>query len=270
VRSKCRQSRIRNRQIGVDAYNRAAIKHTPKLFWGNCMTFRTILCVALLTLTASAQPGHAQNLTGKMGEASFNLFVPQGYCEPTRSSSGERVFADYIDKAMENAGSQVMRIVASCAELKARQENSSANIFDYVVYYFPRSVENTTLNGDRAANRKTECDDLRKQTDEAIKDVPEISERTAREMKVKGSVKNIQYLGVLDEDPHGCYGGLLSRNVDGAGHVYVVYVVVVRTVLHGKDFWVGVYSQYGSAAANLRTLQLAKTTAAQLDQKNPE
>jgi hypothetical protein len=34
--------------------------------------------------------------------------------------------------------------------------------------------------------------------------------------------------------------------------------------------WVGVYSQYGSGAANLRTLQLAKTTAAQLDQKNPE
>jgi hypothetical protein len=31
-----------------------------------------------------------------------------------------------------------------------------------------------------------------------------------------------------------------------------------------------VYSQYGSAAASLRTLQLAKTTAAQLDQENPE
>lgn len=234
------------------------------------MTFRTILCLVLLTFAAWPRPGHAENLTGKVGQASFNLDVPQGYCEPNRSSSGERVFADYVNKAMENAGSRVIRIVASCSELKARRANSSSNIFDYVVYYFPRSVENTTLNGDRAANRKTECDDLRQQTDEAIKDVPEISERTAREMKLKGSVKNIQYLGVLDEDAHGCYGGLLSRNDDGRGNVYVVYIVVLRTVLHGKDLWVGVYSQYGSAAANLRTLQLAKTTAAQLDQKNPE
>ena len=234
------------------------------------MTFRTILCAALLTLAAGPQPGHAQNLTGKMGQASFNLFVPQGYCEPNRSSSGERVFADYIDKAMENAKSRVMRSIASCAELQARRANSSSNIFDYIVYYFPQAVENTTLNGDRQANRKDACEDLRHQTDDAVKDVPDVVERTAREMRVKTSVKSIQYLGVLDEDQHGCYAALLSRNVDGKGTVYVMYVVVVRTVIHGKDLWAAVYSQYGDGAANTATLQLAKTTAAQLDQKNPD
>lgn len=236
------------------------------------MTFRTILYIALLTFAAWPHPGRAQNLTGQMGQTSFNFFVPQGYCEPNRSSSssGERVFADYINKAMENAGSKVMRIVASCDELQARRANSSANIFDYVVYYFPRSVENTTLNGDRTDNRKAECDDLRGQTDEAIKDVPDIVERTARDMKVKTAVKSIQYLGVLDEDPHGCYAALLSRNVDSKGNIYVVYVIVVRTVIHRKDLWIGVYSQYGSGAANTATLELAKRTAAQLDQKNPD
>lgn len=234
------------------------------------MTLRTILCAALLTFTASAQPAHAQNLTGKMGEASFNLFAPQGYCEPNRSNSGERVFADYIDKAMENSKSRVMRSIAKCAELQARRTNSSANIFDYIVYYFPQSVEDVTLNGDRQANRKAECDDLRRQTDDAVKDVPDIVDKTAREMRVKTAVKSIQYLGVLDEDAHGCYAALLSRNVDGKGSVYVMYVIVVRTVIHGKDVWVAVYSQYGSGAANLATLDLAQTTAAQLDQKNPD
>ena len=234
------------------------------------MAFRTILCIALLAFAAWPQPGHAQNLTGKMGETSFNLFVPQGYCEPNRSSSGERVFADYIDKAMENAKSRVMRSIASCAELQARRANSSSNIFDYIVYYFPQAVENTTLSGDRQANRKDACEDLRHQTDDAVKDVPDVVERTAREMRVKTSVKSIQYLGVLDEDQHGCYAALLSRNADSKGNVYVMYVLVVRTVIHGKDLWVAVYSQYGSGAANTATLELAKTTAAQLDQKNPE
>lgn len=234
------------------------------------MTFRTILCLALLAFAAWPSPGRTQELTGKMGQTNFTLSVPQDYCVPEGASSGERVFVDYISKAMENAGSRVIRIIASCSELKARRADASSNVFDYVVYYIPRSVENTTINGDRAANRKTECDDLRQQTDAAIKDVPEISARTAREMKLKGSVKSVQYLGVLDEDSHGCYGALLSRNVDGKGNVYVVYVIVLRTVLHGKDLWVGIYSQYGSGAASLRALQLAKTTAAQLDQKNPE
>lgn len=230
----------------------------------------TIPSVALVALAAWPMPGRAQNLTGNMGQASFNLAVPQGYCVPERASSGERVFVDFINKAMDNAGSKVMRIVAKCAELKARRANSSTDIFDYMVYYFPKSVEDTTLSGDRAANRKASCQDLRGQTDEAIKDVPEISDRTAREMKIKGSIKNIQYLGVLDEDQHGCYAALMSRNVDGKGNAYVMYVLVVRTVIHQKDLWVGVYSEYGDAGANKRTLQLAKTTAAQLDQKNPE
>lgn len=234
------------------------------------MTFRTILWLLLVTFAAWPQRGHAQSLTGRIGQTSFNLVVPQGYCEPTRSSSGERVFADYINKAMENAGSKVMRIIASCAELQERRANSSADIFDYMVYYFPRSVEDVTLDGNRTDNRKAECDDLRGQTDEAIKDVPDIVERTARDMKVKTAVKSIQYLGVLDEDPHGCYAALLSRNVDSKGNIHVVYVIVVRTVIHAKDFWIGVYSQYGSGAANTATLELAKRTAAQLDQKNPD
>lgn len=205
-----------------------------------------------------------------MGGTSFNLVVPQGYCEPNRSNSGERVFADYIDKAMENSKSRVMRTIARCTELQARRANSSANIFDYIVYYFPQSVENTTLQGNRQANRKDVCDDLRHQTDDAVKDVPDIVEKTAREMRVQTAVKSIQYLGVLDEDSHGCYAALLSRNADGKGNVYVMYVMVVRTVIHGKDLWAAVYSQYGSGAANSATLQLAKTTAAQLDQKNPD
>lgn len=234
------------------------------------MTFRTILCLVLLAFAAWPQPGHAQNLTGKMGQATFNLYVPQGYCEPNRSNPGERVFADYISKAMENSNSRVMRSIANCAELQARRANSSANIFDYIVYYFPQSVEDTTLNGDRQANRKDACEDLRHQGDDSVKDVPDIVEKTAREMRVKTAVKSIQYLGVLDEDSHGCYAALLSRNVDGKGTVYVMYVIVMRTVIHGKDVWTAVYSQYGSGAANTATLQLAKTTAAQLDQKNPE
>ena len=97
------------------------------------MTFRTILCVALLAFAGWPTPGHAQELTGKMGQTSFNLFVPQGFCVPESAGSGKSVFVDYINKAMANAGSKVIRIVANCSELKARRANSSSNIFDYLV-----------------------------------------------------------------------------------------------------------------------------------------
>src|SRR5579871_593706 len=178
---------------------------------GMRMKYPTLLYLPLVALLSWPMPGEAQNLVGTIGQASINLVVPQGYCVPDRASSGERLFVDYLDKALDNSGDKLLSAIGNCAELRARRANSAADIRHYISYYFVKSEENIALDGDRGARRKAACDDLRAQTDQALKDTPEISERTAREMKVKGSVKSSQYLGVLDEDAHGCYAALLSR-----------------------------------------------------------
>jgi hypothetical protein len=234
------------------------------------MKHRTFACLPVVALLWWSMPAESQNLVGEMGEARFNLFMPQGYCMPDRSNSNERFFADYLTKALGNAGNKVMRIMADCAELKARRANAQARIIHYMVYYFVASEENTKLEGAREATRKAGCDDLRAQTDDTIKDTPEISERTAREMKSTGSVKSAQYLGVQAEDDHGCYGAILTRVDGGNGNVFVLYVIVLRSVIHAKDVWASFYSDYAGPAANAKALQFAKTTAAALDQKNPE
>jgi hypothetical protein len=230
----------------------------------------TLLCLPVAALLSWPMPGAAQNLVGQIGQAGINLVVPQGYCVADRAQAGVRFFVDYMSKALENSGDKLLQVIANCAELRARGANANASISNYMSYYFVQSEENIALDGDRQARRQAACDDLRAQTDEAVKDTPEISERTAREMKAKGSVKSSQYLGVLDADAHGCYGALLSRIDNGKGTISLQYVMLVRTVIHGKDLWVALYSEYGGPAANAKALQLAKTTAAPLDQKNLE
>jgi hypothetical protein len=156
-----------------------------------------------------------------------------------------------------------------CGELQARRADSSISIYNYITYYFVTSTKDTAV-GDMQAARTKLCDDFRQQTDEALRDVPNLVEKTAREMKVKGSVNNTKYLGVLAEDPHGCYAALLINRVEGNGVATLMYSVVLGAVIRHKQLFMAFYSKYGSAQETAKALRLAKTTAAALDAKNPE
>ncbi|HEV3394539.1 MAG TPA: hypothetical protein VG100_00255 [Xanthobacteraceae bacterium] len=234
------------------------------------MKYLRMLQLLLAALVWCPVAGYAQNLVGTIGGTSVNLVAPSGYCVTNPANSADRAFVNYLSKLLENSKNKLIRVVIDCGELQARRADGAKPIYDYVTFYFPVAGENNTLNGDTQANRKALCDELRQQTDAALTDVPQIVEKTAREMKTNASVSNTKYLGVLDADPHGCYGGLLVSVAGGKGNVTVIYVIVVRTVMHGKDLWLGVYSKYGSAADSNKSLQLAKTMAAALDAKNPE
>jgi hypothetical protein len=228
------------------------------------------LSFALAALVYSSLAAHGQEITGTMGDTTFNLAVPSGYCVSDPRNPADAQFVNYLAKLLENAKNKLIRTVIDCRELRARRADASKPIYDYLNYYFPAASENTKLSGDTQENRKTLCDELRQQSDATLEDVPQIVEKTAREMKMTGGINSTKYLGVLAADPHGCYAGLLVGVRDGKGNVTLIYTIVVRTAIHGKDLWMASYSRYGTNADSAHALQLAQTTAADLDAKNPE
>jgi hypothetical protein len=234
------------------------------------MKYLRMLQLALIIVVFCPAAGRTQNLTGTMAGTTFNLVVPNGFCVTDPANSEDRAFVNYILKALENAQNKFITVVADCRQLQAHRAVTSKPIYDYMTYYFPTASENVNLSGDLQANRKQLCDELRQQTDAALADVPRLVEKTAREMKTSSSVSSTKYLGVLAADPHGCYAGLLVGAGDGKGNVTLIYVIIIRTVIHGKDLWMAAYSKYGTNEDQTRVLQLAQTTAAALDAKNPE
>ena len=110
---------------------------------------------------------------------------------------------------------------------------------------------------------------MRKQGDASLGDVPSLVAKTARELKQTVSVNSTKVLGVLAEDAHGCYVGVLVGIDDGKGLSLLMNATVTATVIRNKGLFVSLYSQYVDPEASAKSLQLAKTTAASLDMKNP-
>lgn len=220
-------------------------------------------------LTCCLIAANAKSLVKTVSGKNFDLVLPDGYCVPSLDNAGEAYFVNFLTKLMSNSGNKLVQTGVDCYELQGRHENASAAIFKYVVYYYPTTTENEVLNGDRAAQRSALCNSLRESGDEAVKDVPQEVAKAAKEMKNNAAMTSTKVLGVLAEDAHGCYVGILVGINDGA-HSYMINVTMVSTVIHGRSLYLSLYSKYESPEASARSLQLAKTTAVAMDSKNPD
>jgi len=228
-----------------------------------------LMALAGVGLICCLAAAYAGSLKRTVGGKDIDLTIPSGYCLPDLGNSGEAFFANFTTKLVNNSGNTVVQIMADCGELRRRHANASAPIYDYAVYYYPTAVENTAVTGDRQAERQSLCEQMGQVRDADLSDVPQNVAKSAEEMKANVSVSGTKNLGVLAADAHGCYSGALVNAKTGESTT-LISAVIVATVVHGKYLFLSVYSKYENAKASAAALELAKTTAAALDVKNPD
>ena len=221
---------------------------------------------ALLCCSASA---YAAEITEHaVNGRNVRFPIPAGYCTLNPDNSRDAEFAKQIKALMGNAGNTVAEIAADCQELTAFRA-ATANLWTWIIYYYPSSTEKQILDGDAQPHRHALCDDLRKQTDATVKDVPDQVAKVARELKTNMATDAPKYLGVLSEDSHGCYAALL-QNVTKGKETNQVLSNILGTVVRGKTFYVTATSKYKSQSASAKSLALEKAVAADFDADNPK
>jgi hypothetical protein len=224
----------------------------------------------LVALTCCSVTADAEGLVGRIAGKSLDLVTPDGFCALDLSNSADSDFFNTLSRLLENSGNRLMQAVVNCDQLRERRRSrGSTRIYDYLVYYYVISTENQVLDGDRQARRKAVCDDLRQQGDASVADAPKIVERTAVELKKNMAVGNVKVIGVLAEDTHGCFLGLLANYVDKGGS-FLMNITLSGTVIRSKQVYFSLYSKYVSSEISKTSLGLAQTTAAAFDSKNPE
>jgi hypothetical protein len=223
-----------------------------------------LACGALLCCSASA---YAEITAHAVNGRNFRFPVPVGFCTLNPNNSNEAAFAKQITTLMGNAGNTVAEIAADCQEL-IKFRSGSANLWNFMIYYYPSATEKQILEGDPQPHRHALCDDMRNQTDATVSDVPDIVAKTARELKMNSATDAPKYLGVLAEDSHGCYSALL-QNVRKGNETHQVQSNILATVVHGKTFYLTMASQYKSAAESEKSLVFEKAIAADFDANNP-
>jgi len=224
------------------------------------------LLLALTALVLCPAVGWCQSTIYQINGKSFDLPTPTGFCLPDAKNSNDALFIKAKTALMANYGYTVAKIAARCDELKRRD-----NPVDLIIYYYyPDSTENQPpAQGSIQSQRKTICDDMRKETDASLSNVPDKVAETAKELHVNLSVSKVKSLGLLAEDSHACYSGILVTTKNAAGP-YIANVDYFGTVIHGKKIWASLYSKYQNPSESQKSLLLLESIAADLEAKNPD
>lgn len=224
------------------------------------------LCVAT---ACHAGLAHAETQVRPVAGKDVELIVPAGFCIPDTSNAADANFVTGLSTLLRNGSNVLVQTFLSCEDQKRRRASAAANIYDYISYYYPTAAERAVVDGDRAAGRKALCTELRK-VHLTTKDIAPSIAKSAEELRRNIAVSNLKDLGVLGEDEHGCYSGLLAGVSAGKDNSYLVHAVIGATVVRGKYLFFGLYSKYVDEAGAAKSLRQAQSIAAELDSKNSD
>jgi hypothetical protein len=234
--------------------------------------FLRALALASIALACCPPAANADSLIKTVAGKNFDLAKPDGFCVPDQTNTGEAFFDRLISRLLVNAGNTAIQVFGDCRDLQRRHANSNAPIYNYMVYYYPTSTENEVLPQDRAQSRKSLCNDLHATNDATLANVPDIAKKTFGELSKdagKVEINTTKNLGVLAEDDHGCYVGILIGS-RVANTTNLMAAVVNGTVNKRKTLFVSFYGKFDSPQAFDRLLQRAKAVSAAFDAKNPD
>lgn len=232
------------------------------------MQIRRIL-LAAFALALQTLLVHAENATRKVGDAEFNFAVPREYCVLDENNYRDSLFISVVKSLLQGASNKLILLTVDCDRLKTWRDGDNSNILKYAMYYIPSALENLTLPGESQSLRKGLCQDMRKQGDSTLDKAKEIVAQKAKEMSANFAINSTSYIGVVDEDEHGCYAALLVNVKDTNGKSIVISSIVTSTVIHSKPLFFAIYNKYDGPETTQEGVERSKAVAADLDKANP-
>lgn len=227
--------------------------------------FGTALATALLGASA-----HADSVTRSVGGVQVDFALPKGHCALEDSNSQDAKFIKIASTLFKDASKTLIAATAKCDGHVKLRGGDASKLREYAAYYVPDAWLDSTLNGEKAHLRKELCNAMRKQGQVMPADVKDSVAKAAKDLSANIGAASTKLIGVLDEDDHGCYLGLLIGAKGADGKVALVSSVVTSTVLHSKGLFLAYYNDYAGPETMQAGVRASKAAAAELDQKNPD
>jgi hypothetical protein len=232
------------------------------------MQMRKILfaaaALALQTLVV-----HSETAKRTVGGTDFAFAVPREFCVLSESNSRDAIFINVVSTLLKGASNRLILLTVKCDRLKTWREGVGGNILRYAMYYIPNNLETAAFPGDTQKLRKDLCQDMRKQGDATLAGVKDIVANAAKELNANIAVTGTKYVGVVDEDDHGCYAALLINVKGGDGKTIVMSSIVTSTVVHSKPLFFAIYNEYQGPEATQEDVDRSRIIAADFDRANP-
>jgi tetratricopeptide (TPR) repeat protein len=212
----------------------------------------------------------ADSVVRSVGGTSIDFVAPNGFCIMEDDHPRDILFINTVSRLFEGADNKLILLTVACERRKTWRSGVAGSIVNYAAYYLPNNEEYSWHDAERQSLRKELCDDMRKQSDATLSNVPNIVADAAKDLKSKIAATSTKYIGVVDEDEHGCYTALLVGVKGDDGKDLLMFSLVTSTVIRGKILFSAIYHEYEGPDTTRRTLEEAKITSGAFDARNPK
>jgi hypothetical protein len=164
--------------------------------------------VVLAALCAVAIAGGAHAADVKMGDVTLNLIPPKGFCDLDASQASDKRLVDFVSQTVSKSGNDLTGISAECGELRDWRSGKQRLLQRYSQYQMQSGLRTSPFSVKEA---KASCDQLRAEGQQlSDKSTVGINDKI-HEANSKIDFQGQTFLGVLGDDPNGCFVGLFQK-----------------------------------------------------------
>jgi hypothetical protein len=205
-----------------------------------------------------------------IGAVSIKLSSPPGYCELDASNVADARMIRAAEGLLEGAGNRLLSLSADCGQL-ADWRAGRRELLDNTAQQQTRiGWDNVQLPMTPEALIKFQCDDMRARGDRTVTDVTPDAQRRLEDVLKTVRINEMQFLGVLDEEPMICYAGLLQRFLTEAGADKAQVVVFATTIVRQKLLYYYLFAPYVNGETARSMLEQQKVNVRRLRSENPD
>jgi len=163
------------------------------------MTFAALL---LTGAAATALAGPA-----KIGSVPVYLPAPKGFCELSQSNASDKRMLTTLGPLLEKSGNRLLSMSADCQQLTEWHGGKRQLLDDYGQYQTPIASMDKPVSETVAET----CTILRNEGNKILANqLPDIKSRVESTLS-KIKIGETSFLGVLGEDAHSCFAGLIQK-----------------------------------------------------------
>lgn len=203
-----------------------------------------------------------------VGAVSLNLPAPAGYCELDLSQASDARMIKAVEGMLGPTGNRLLAMSADCTQLSdwragRRQLLDNMSQFQTLV-----SLEQSDLPVTPAEAIAKACEDMRAQGEKMVADMtPDVKSRAEQVMK-KIKINEMQFMGVVAQDPLVCYAAILQKFRAETGTDKTQVNLFATTVVKGKVVYFYLMAPYVTGATVQELLAQQKINVDRLHAAN--
>ncbi len=204
----------------------------------------------------------------KLGDQELKLSPPGGHCFLDPSQPGDARLIGALN-GMFSADLRMLSGYADCAQLKLWRTGQRKVLDDHGQYLVPVSVLNFTYTGDPAPLVSSLCSTMRQEGESYISAADQTAKQRLKEALEGAALEETRYLGIVGEDKHACYFGIVQKLKTEFGDPKTQLGITAIIFAGGKVFTSNLYSLYTGDLSVAELIEKQKANVARISAANP-